>query len=281
MSEEIDVVETPVDTPETSEPAAAEVPTEQAPPPEAISGKMGTLLKREQQFQAKVRAEKEALAKDREAYARDKAEIEAQKARYAKVKENPIEGLKEAGLSYEELTRKILELDTPEAKIGALAEELRALKEERAREHQERVSRETQAQVESGKDQFQKHIFDNVDKYPTLTLYDEARVRAAAWALASQAYSESGEVPTFEAIAQHLEDQLVSEQDELARRRAARQPVPSPPAAPVSKAGVKTLSSSMVSERATPALPSNYHELSRAEQRAIDAEFLAKNLWKE
>lgn len=278
MSEQT-AVETVATTPEVVEtPPETAVETKEAPKEtsqEHVSGKLGTLLRREQQLQSKIKAQKESLAAEREALQREKAEIESLKAKYAKVKEDPIAALKETGLSYEELTRKILNSDTPEGKIEALAQKLEAMEREKAEYAEAQRQREILAQREANKNEFKEHIFSNEEKYPTLTLYDPEEVREAAWSLAVQYYNATKIEPDVDDVCQLLEKQASQKLQAIQERMGKRTAPAKPQGAP------KTLSNAKAAERAVVNLPPDYNKMSPDEQRKFDAEFLAKHLWKD
>lgn len=246
---------------------------------ENISGKLGTLLRREQQYQAKVKAEKTKLAQERETLSRERAEIESLREKYARIKDDPIEGLKETGLDYEKLTRNILNAGTPEAKMAALEKKLEAFEQARQQEIAEQQQRVAASQIENGKKSYQDHIAQNEAKYPTLALYDEGRVRDAAWQVAMQYYQETKIAPEPNEVAEYLEQQALAEQKSFEERRAKRTSAGLPPEK--APKGTKTLTSAKTKERSAPALPDNYSKLSKEEQRKLDVEFLEKNLWKD
>lgn len=262
----------PLETPEAA-------PPPEEPKPEPVSGKLGTLLRREQQFQAKVKAEKEKLGAERQKFETERAELETMRARYAKVNEDPIEGLKATGLSYEELTRKILASNTPEAKIDALQKKLEMLEQSRETEQREYQKQIADRQVESGKELYKSHIFGNEDKYPTLTLYDEAEVREAAWNIATSYYTKTQIAPDAEEVAQYLENQAALRFKAMEERRTKR--VAPPVGALPSKTGAKTLTASKIAERSAPPMAVDYHKMTEEEQREHDAAYLAKHLWKD
>lgn len=279
----VEVVEAPAAPTETEAPAQ-EAPPPEAPKEELVSGKLGTLLRREQQFQQKTRAEKEKIASERAEIARERQELDAVKARYARVKDDPIEGLKEAGLSYEDLTKRILNADTPEAKIEAMQAKLEAFEKARETERQELQQRHTTQQIDHSKNEIKSHIFGNPDKYPTLTMYDEATIRERAWDVATQYYAKTQQAPDLDELAGYLEEQASNELKAFDERRAKHSAarMPAIPAQSSSKGKVtKTLTAAKTGERATLALPPDYAKMSPDEQRAHDAEFLAKNLWKD
>lgn len=279
--EAVEVAETGSETPEgevgspKEDKTAADKPVGDQP----ISGKLGTLLRREQSFQQKVKAEKAKIVSEREALAAERADLEGLKARFARIKDDPIEGLKESGLNYEELTRKIIQAGTPEAKIEALHQKLEAIEAQRRQELQEQQSRVSRTEIESSKDFYQKHIFNNIERFPTVSLYDEQEVREAAWHIATQAFQKTGEPPDAEQVAEYMEEQAASRFKALEDRRAKR--VPPVPASPVkgAKVGSKTLTNGKAAERSTPELPVDIDKLPLDEQKRIYADYLRKNLW--
>jgi len=270
----VDVPEVPVEATET----VPVVPEPAAPKEEAISGKMGKLLHREQQFQAKLRAQKEEIAAERASVAREKAEIEALKGKYARVKEDPIEALKETGLSYEELTRRILNADTPEAKIEALSQKIEAFERSRAEEQQAQQQRAATSNYEASRNQFKANISSNEDKYPTLTLLEPEEVWADAWKVADQYFKQTQEVPDIDDLTQYLEDQASARFKAIDERRSKRV---APPATPAKSPPGKTISNAKVAERATAALPTNMDKMTPDERRQAEADYLAKHLWKD
>lgn len=276
-----------------SEQAAPETAQEPAEPAEpTISGKLGTLLRREQAFTAKLRAEKEAIRTEREASSRERQEIEQLRARYARIKEDPIEGLKEAGVDYSELTKRIINRDNPTAEyqIEELRKELFSLKEQREQEQQSIQQTKAEQQIHSGKSAYEEFIFKNEDKYPTLTLYEPAEVREAAWDVATKYYQKTGVAPDPEQLAIFLESQAEQRYNALQERRAKRSAPPQSEGEPkegesstkaTGAKGSRTLTSSKAAERSLPPLPADISKMSAEKQREVYAAYLARNLWRE
>lgn len=279
MSDMPEVVASEVQEPVTSDVPVADSgePAAEAPKQEAISGKLGTLLRREQQFQAKVKAEKDRLNVERRQFETEKAEIESLRAKYARVKEDPIEGLREAGLSYEELTRNIINSNTPEAKIDALQKKIELLEQSRQAEQQQVQQKQAAQQIESGKELYKSHIFSNTEKYPTLALYDEVKVREAAWNIATQYYNKTQIAPDAEQVAEYLEKQAIEEFNAFEALQARRKGIPAQEA---SKPLAKTLSNSKTSQRSLPELPPDFDKLPKSKQKEVEAEYLSKHLWR-
>lgn len=99
---------------------------------------------------ARIRTERETLQKDRDAFQRERAELERHRgaadklAKLAALREDDIEAfLEEAGIPYDELTKRLLEKGTPDEKTSKLERELRQLK--RDAEAREKAEQEREA----------------------------------------------------------------------------------------------------------------------------------------
>lgn len=284
----------------TPEAPAEGAPEAEKPPPDrpaeqlsGISGKMALLLRKEQATQAKIHREKESIRADREAIQRERAEIEAYKAHYAKVKSDPLEGLRETGLSYEELTKRILSdgKPSPEHELSEVKREIAEWKAEKQREKEEAQSKTMAQQIEAGKQHFEDFVFNSEDDYPFLTLYDKGEVRESAWKVATEYYQKTGEPPDPKELAEFLEQQASSRYTLISERRSQRLAAKESQGKPEERAvngkgaaakatpGTRTLTHGLAAERAAPEIPADVSKLSPAEQDAFRAEFLKKHLY--
>lgn len=138
------------------------------------------------EFEVLARREREIVRKMQEAKQREK-ELEEREAKYksfedkrSSAKSNPLEALKELGLSYEDLTQFILNDQKPTAdmEVRSVKDELRQLREDQKRQQQEAAERQkkeaeqAQAQaVENFKLDLGEFIETNAADYELLSLH--------------------------------------------------------------------------------------------------------------
>lgn len=163
---------TPPPPPEApAEGQAAPAPVQQQ---ERVSGKIESLIRREQQALQKERQAKEQMAQ---------AQAMLQKIQdFEQAKTNPKKALDLLGLNYDELTKSLLADGTipPEVEIKKLKDEFGAYKTEqqqaeqrRAQEEQQRaLAQQTQA-VDNFKTEINNYINENASRYELITFEDK------------------------------------------------------------------------------------------------------------
>lgn len=184
-----------------------------------------------------IRAKKEAqkirgeAQQEKAALARERAEIDALKAR---IKDAPLLALKELGLDVAAVNQHVLNEGTPEAEIAKIRKELEA----------ERAARETwQQSVSTREARAAEEAFVAIaSKQPTLAaLYaDEPQeLLSRAYAVQKAYHEKTGEVPTREEIAEYLETVEARRYAKLTKTAPAPAKTISPKAAAATSAPTK------------------------------------------
>lgn len=172
-------VEQKVETPAVEQTAAPEVKPEVAVPEknESLSSQFAALAKKEKRIVSKQQ-ELEARNKELEEKLQKYEQFEAKKKT---AKENPLDFLSEAGLTYDELTEFMLNGGKPkekdkvtelEQRFNDLISKSEQEKKEREELETKRLQEQEEKVIQQFKDSVKKHIADKKDAYELVNLYD-------------------------------------------------------------------------------------------------------------
>lgn len=166
---------------EATPPAAPVEPTTEVPaaapaPKDPFAEKIELISKKERA----IFREKQRVAQERQQLAQERAEYEKFKTLKAEAKQRPLDYLKEAGLSYDELTQHLLSGGTTEkSEVEQLREQFEALRKERDTEKQELTQQQQMAKaqaeaqaIEDFKSEITQFIEQNKGTYELSSLRD-------------------------------------------------------------------------------------------------------------
>jgi hypothetical protein len=226
---------TPTPTPAPVETASPEI--EATPPVEAEAVATPEPEKEKEdpkfarRFAALSRQEKQILAKSKEVEEKAKEfeavrqEAERSKAILQLAKENPVEFLKETGISYQELTELMLAAEkTPEdKKFDELKKEIEDLKQAKEIEAKELEKAKTEAQIErvtqaieDYKVQCKNTVQQNPDKYELIIAHGR---EDDVFNIVEQYFIENETVLDFDIAADYLEQLLYEEAQKLIKTK--------------------------------------------------------------
>lgn len=182
-------------------------------------------------FAALAREEKR-ITKMRDALKAEQAQFATFKAAIDKLKTDPLAALKELGVDYDELTRRVLSGGKPDAsdEVKALREKLEALE----RERQAEAERAQQAQIEAAFAAAKRDLATmsrDSARFPLASKWDAAEVAEGAFALIESHFTKTGQVLSFDAALQEVEKRLEDYRKRLVGD-APSQSAPSPQAPP-------------------------------------------------
>lgn len=137
--------------------------------------------------------------------------------------DDPIEGIRALGLDPEKyifgLNERILARGTPEAKQTATERRIQELEaklaEKEKTETQQRAEAEQQRACSIVEEQFAAAVESVKDKYPAIAKMNPQVRASRMWELANAYVSKTGQVPTYEMLADGLEYTLRSEYDQM------------------------------------------------------------------
>lgn len=163
----------------------AAAPVVEAPalekPKERSSERFAALARKE----ADVFRKAQAIRQQQAELARQAEEIRAYQSARQQAKLNPLDALKQLGLTYEELTEYVLNDNkpTPTAEVAALKQEIESFKrqseEERRRETESRKAAEVEQQqqiVEAFREEVRDYVSQHTETYELTSLYDGANL---------------------------------------------------------------------------------------------------------
>jgi hypothetical protein len=184
---------------DAASPATPAAPKEK----DQFAEKLELLTKRERS----IWHEKQKVAQERQQLASERKEYEDWKASKAKAKQNPLEYLSQAELSYDELTNFMLNggKPTPESEIQSVRSELEALRKERDKDKedsktaQEQAQRQAEAQrLEEFKEEIADFLNTNKDTYELAStreaVEDIFTTITDAFTISLQEYNKNGRV---------------------------------------------------------------------------------------
>lgn len=169
----------PEAAPEVAAPVVEAPPVEK--PKERSSERFAALARKEAEVFRKAQAVRQQQAE----IARQAEEIRAYQAAKQQAKLNPLDALKQLGLSYEELTEYVLNDNkpTPTAEVAALKQEIESFKrqteESRRREMEARQAAEVEQQqqiVEAFRDEVREYVSQHAETYELTSLYGGANL---------------------------------------------------------------------------------------------------------
>lgn len=159
-------------------PVAAPAPEPEAPR-ERASDRFAVLARKEQEVFRRAQAVRQQQA----AIAKQAEEIRAFEAAKRSARLNPLEALKQLGLTYDDVAQYVLNdnTPTPDAQVQSVREELesykRQMREEQEsliKQQQEQAAREQQAIVEQFREEVSDYIGQHADTYELTSLYGGA-----------------------------------------------------------------------------------------------------------
>lgn len=210
--------------PQTTEPQATPVATEPTAPKKeepVVQDRMTSRLARLAKEEARL-AQKEAELVELKKQIDDsslsvKEKIELLDNLPTRIQENPDEVLQKLGISFEQLTRSILESSDPTAKeLRTLQSRLKQLESEREEEKKQRQEAELQlkdkeyeATINEYKTNVYKHIDENPEKYELIKstgMHDEV------WNVITRHFDETKELLTHKQACEFVESYLEESQ---------------------------------------------------------------------
>lgn len=212
-------------------------------------------------FAALAREEKR-ITKMRDALKAEQAQLATFKAAVEKIKTDPLAALKELGVDYDELTRRVLSGGKPDATDEVL--ELRERLDRLEKERQAEADRAEQARIQEAFTRAKRDLATmsrDSARFPLASKWDEAEVAEGAFALIEQHFYRTGQQLPFDAALQEVERRLEDYRKRLVGG-APSQSAPSPQAPP--KAPPRAITNAVVTAQGT--APAELSEEERREQ---------------
>lgn len=263
-------------------PAAGEAPPVTPPPPkeDPMGKRFAALSRKERELLTErqaIAAEKAALAAEKESHGADKTKMQKLVSAVAAAKENPMAVLQEAGITYDQLTKYILNdgKASPEDRIAELDQKIENERLERIRSEEARELAKQKADddyivgmIDEYRKETEAHISSDPAAYELILAYD---AQNEVFSLIRDHFAATGKVLSPEDAAKQVEADLEKTIDELIKlgkvQAKLKPPEPEPKKTEPPKTNVrpvpKTLSTKHVSAP-TPA-PANA-SLSRDER---------------
>ncbi len=268
-----------------AEPAADGAPAAPvASPPTALFTRAVREREKATQALAKVKAERAAFERERAEVEAERAAIRAERAKYERIQASPMAYFDEFKVDKHDFARHMMALHTPEAQAvdevrREVAEERKAREAFAAKLEAERaqtLSLETGHLVSQAKSGFA--AFVDAGDYPELAGEDPAELGETMWRLAQQHHASTGQSPTYEMVAAHMEraaaEKRAIKESRRAQRSANLQPSPSQPTnrgQPTTSPGPRTITNDAASRRSS--MSSDEEDLDAWSRRQIREAF--------
>lgn len=230
-TEPVDGVETaPADGAEAPEVEDAEAPVpaaaETKPDPEKAE-KPAALFNRAMKFReeanaklAKVEALHAEVRRERETFAKDKAEVTTWRSQMERIKEDPHLFFEVFDVDPTDHMRKMMALSEPVAReIASERKKREELEKKLEDQEKQRQSEAVSANVHRAKSTFVNFLQDNHEHFPDIADDDPHEVAEVFWELASAHHQATGKAPTLEMVAKHMQRQV---EEKRAKREARR-----------------------------------------------------------
>jgi|SRR5580658_1057318 hypothetical protein len=217
-----------------------------------------------------MQAQREQATRDAEAArgqaARLNQDLQAVNARLENFRKDPLSALQTMGVSPEEIARRAIEANTPEARIASVHEELQAEKKELQKLRQEILQEKQQAAVKTETERFLKESADP-KLYPTLADVSPRTIMARAWEIV-QAHHKAGKSLTNAEVLSYMEDENRSYRKSRATTNPATGSSGKSDGASAGSAKTATPTLTNSDQTASVSVPPKLHELKPAERRA-------------
>lgn len=184
---------------------------------EVLSPKFAALARKEKALRAQALAERSKLDSERKALEAERAELEKVRSWQSKLKDDPFSVLNEAGLSYEELTNRLLNQPGPQDQalrdLQKKIQELEASQKQTLTQAEEAQKR----QYEDVKKQIRNEVSLLVDGNDTFELIKSQGAEDAVVELIESVYQSEQRLMTAEEAANEVEEYLLDEAMKVAQ----------------------------------------------------------------
>jgi len=215
-----DVAEQPADTPAA---AAAEEKKERE------TALFNRSLKFREEATAKLQKAEQTLAefrREREAFAKEKAEVAEWRSKMARIKDDPYAWFEAFGEDPADHVRKMVDLQEPTAReLARIKRENEEFQKKFEEQEERRKSEAIERGVTESKSTFLQYVQGRSDEYPDVAerlAENPRRVADLFWELASEHHKNTGRAPTIEMVARHMQKQVDDEWQQLEEARAKR-----------------------------------------------------------
>lgn len=232
---------------------------------------------RKQKALDEVKAERAKLEADKIAFAAKQQVHQSREELYARVRAgqaHPDELLRDFGTTYADMTRQMLEANTPEGIAKAAMAEMKSLRAQLDAEKAATSNAQHTAAVNQALTSFSGFLEDQSEEFPNAYDMPEGTIRASVLRISADYRATNGEDPTFEYLAQRLDEEAKELHSEIEKRRALRAQrkkpsdsgTPSPQASTpngqtATRPGTRTLTSADAATRATTKRPMTDEEI--------------------
>lgn len=200
----------------------------------------------------KVAETHQEIRREREIFAKEKAEVDTWRQQMARIKEDPHLFFEVFDVDPTDHMRKMMALSEPVAReIAAERKARQELEKKLEEERQARQSEAVSANVHRAKSSFVAFLADNHETYPDIADEDPREVAEVFWELASEHHKTAGRAPTMQMVAQYMQRQ--AEEKRATRERRRQQRLGARPATATSEPGGGTTALQRTAPTATPA----------------------------
>lgn len=215
-----------LDTDETLEDTEVKTPSPKEDP--ALSAQFAKLARQEKQLRMKQQQQDQSLRAREAAIAAKEQELTAKGQEYSpdrfvprdRIKQNALEVLAEAGISYDELTQQILNQPQTDprtnAEIKALRAELQAIRDD-AKKGVEQNTQAQQAQYQQAVKQIETEARQLIKVDPAYEMVKATNSVRDVVELIEQTFQKDGILLSVEEAAQQVEDYLFEEAEKLTK----------------------------------------------------------------
>ncbi len=200
---------TPTPPADGQKPQETAAPIIEAPKADPLAPKFAALTRKERDIQ---RREKELETK----------EAEIRESAKRKASENPLEALKEMGLSYDQITDYLLKQGKPdnERKLAKVEEEMENWKKEQQQREANAQRQREETAIASFKQDIKKFVSENAE---TFGLVSESQSHELVYSTIDAIYAKTGKLVPIEEATKLVEAHLEAEVDKIASYKKVQQ----------------------------------------------------------
>jgi hypothetical protein len=235
------------------------------------------LTKKNKRLREKTRrhqAEVEKFQQERQAFARERSELEQLRAVMAKAKDDPVAFIEEVGVDYRELTSRMLKAGSEQERIERLEARIREREEQDKRAAEEAEQTQKQSAAKARLAQVEATFLETAKKHRHLSAFDDGVLVRAGHRAADALAERLGRSPSFDEIAQALEQEAKAQ---FQRQQSILGASSSEQATEIGKPEVRNAPKTLSNRAASESSGRNRH-LTEAERRAAAAKLLGQSM---
>ena len=200
----------------------------EAPKEDKFAAKFAALTRKEREIkqkEARLAKQMQELEAKLQSFESERTEAAKYKSIPEKLRQQPLEVLKEAGLSFEQLAQMVLENDgkpTQDMKMSEMEQKYMTKLQELEKKMQEKEEAEKTARETAALENFKAELTGFIEQTPDYELIRANGAQDAVFAVIEQHYAETGEILSNKDASDAVEEYLLEEAKKLVDREKVK-----------------------------------------------------------